>query len=90
MVIITTIFILIKLDFKKKNENLCKVSFLYLSVEVHNRKFTFELFDERDAFPFYVNGMHYLDSNIPSKTFYASVKSEILRIANVLDNKLPD
>ena len=32
-------------------------------------------------FPFYINRMLYLDSNIPSKTFYASISSKILRIA---------
>ena len=33
------------------------------------------------AFPFYINYMSYLDSNIPSKIFCASISSEVLRIA---------
>lgn len=45
------------------------------------------LFDEGDAFSFYINGMHYLHSNTPSKTFYASIKSEILRICQRIGQK---
>ena len=35
----------------------------------------------KNAFPFYVDRMPYLDSNIPSKVFYKSVGSDIPRIA---------
>ena len=63
-----------------ENEGPCKASFLDLSVEVHDRKFTTNLFD-KDAFPFYINCMHCLGSNIPSKIFYAAVDSQIFSIA---------
>ena len=43
------------------------------SKEVNDRKSTTKLLNLRDAFPFYFNHMHYLDSNIPSKPFYVSV-----------------
>ena len=35
-------------------------------MEVYVRKFTTELFDKKDAFYFYINGMPYVDSNINS------------------------
>ena len=45
--------------------------FLDLSVKAYDRK---EMqFDKRDAFSFYINRVPYLDRNIPSKIFYASV-----------------
>lgn len=48
-------------------------------IELQNLQTNF--FDKIDAFPFYINSMPYLDSNMLSKIFYASVGSEILRIA---------
>ena len=53
--------------------------FLDFSIEVPNLQRSFLI--KKDPFPFYINNMHYLDSNIPSKIFYASVGLEILRIA---------
>ena len=38
------------------------------------------MFDERDVFLFDINNMLNLESNIPSKIFYASIGSEILHI----------
>ena len=71
-----------ELELKKKNEDPCKASFLDLSEEVYNRKFSTNLLDKRDAFPFYSNRMPYLDSNtIPCKIFDVSVGAETLRIA---------
>ena len=46
------------------------------------------MFDEKDVFPFYINDMPYLDSNILSKIFNASVSLEILYIAT--DNNRSD
>ena len=40
------------------------------------------MFDKiRDVFPFYINRIHYFNSNTPSKVFYASVGSEAPCIA---------
>ena len=64
----------------KEVENPCKASSLDHTIEVQDKNFTTELFDKRDALPFYINRMPYLDSNIPSKIFYASIGSEVLRI----------
>ena len=58
-----------EMKLKKENEDPCKVSFLDLPVEVHYRKFTTDLLDEKDAFFFYIICMLYLGSNIPSKIF---------------------
>ena len=52
-------------------------------MEVHDRKFTAKLFDQRNTLPIYINHMPYLDRNIPSKIFYASVGSEILNIVRI-------
>ena len=54
------------------------------SIEVKVRKFTTELFGKRYVFPFYINHLPYDDSNIASKIYYASVSSEILRIARTV------
>ena len=63
------------MELKKKNEDHCKVSFLNVSIEVLNRKFTTELLDKRDAFHFYINYMPYLDNKMQSEIFYASISS---------------
>ena len=68
---------------KKDDEDPCKAPFLDFSIEVHDRKSITKLFNTRDAFPFYINHMPYLDSDIPSKLFYALVGSEILHIARI-------
>ena len=52
-------------------------------MEVHDRKFTAKLFDQRNTLPIYINHMSYLDRNIPSKIFYASIGSEILNIVRI-------
>lgn len=69
------------MELKKENEDSCKASFLDFSIEVHNRKFTTKLLHKRIAFPFYINRRPYLDSNAPSKIFYALVGSKMLRVA---------
>ena len=70
-----------EMELKKENEDSCKASFLDFSIEVHNRKFTIKLLHKRIAFPFYINRRPYLDSNAPSKIFYALVGSKMLRVA---------
>ena len=65
----------------KEIEDPCKALFLNLSIEVHDRKFFGKLFNKRDAFPYFINRMPYLDSDIPSEIFYALIGSHILCIA---------
>ena len=62
---------------RKKRKILEKVSFVALSIEVYDIKSTTTLSYERDGFPFHISLMPYLDSNTPSKIFYASVSSGI-------------
>ena len=70
-----------ELERHEENEDPCKASFLDLSIEVHDGKFTTNVFHRRNLIPFCINLMPYLDSNIPSKTFYALVRSETLHVA---------
>ena len=56
-------------------------TFLDLDIEIHDHLFVFKLFDKRDEFPFNIVRMPNLLSNIPSKIFYNTIKSEMLRIA---------
>ena len=65
----------------KENEDPRKSSILDLLMKFHDRKFTSDLTDERYFFPFYINRVPYMDSNITSKTFCASISSEILHIS---------
>ena len=55
-----------ELELKKENEDTCVTSFLDLSIEVRDWKFTNELLDKRDVFLFFINGMPRLDSNMTS------------------------
>lgn len=77
-----------ELKSSKENEGPCGASFLDLSMEVHDRKLTTDLFDKRDFFPFYINPMSYLDSNILSRKCFASFCSAILRIEKTTINPL--
>lgn len=79
--IILMAFILISWDLRRKMKilvNPCLCTFQY------DRKYTTELFDKRDDFPFHINCMPYLDSNYPSRNFYASINSGILRIVRTI------
>lgn len=73
---------------KKENKDLCKSSLLGISTEIHDRKSRTQLFDQRAKFPVYINHMSYLDSNVPSKIFHASIDSEILRITRTTTDVL--
>ena len=53
-----------ELELKKENEDTCVTSFLDLSIEVRDWKFTNELLDKRDVFLFFINGMPRLGSNM--------------------------
>ena len=41
----------------------------------------YKLFDKRDAFPFSIVRMPFMDSNIPESIFYSAFVGEFLRIA---------
>ena len=62
-----------ELELKKDNEVSGEASFLDLLTEFHGKKLAAKLFDIRDVFPFYINLMLYLGSNVLSKIFYASI-----------------
>ena len=59
------------LELKRKNGNPCKASFLDLSLEIHDTKFTTKLFNRRDAFLFNIHRIIYLNNNISSKIFHS-------------------
>ena len=46
-------------------------------------KFYINIFDKREALPFFVVRMFRLTGNIPSKIFYAVYGEKVLRIARV-------
>ena len=84
--IITMIFVLMSWNWIGEMEIV--VNPFWNWAEVHDKKLTRKLFDKKNAFSFYINRMPYLDINIPSKTFYALVGSEILRIFRTIANLL--
>ena len=55
-----------ELELKKDNEVPGEASFLDLLTEFHGKKLAAKLFDIRDVFPFYINLMLYLGSNVLS------------------------
>ena len=71
---------------KRKFINL-KASFLDLNIIVKHTKFETDVYDKRDAFPFFIVRMPYRDSNIPARMFYEAVTSEILRIVRTKSSK---
>ena len=56
-------------------------SFLNLDINIVNGQFIYKLYDKRDAFPFFIVRMPYVNSNIPEKIFYSALVGEMLRIA---------
>ena len=62
------IYILISLNSSWKMIILVKAHFEPF-IKIHNIKFSNKFFDKRDAFPFYVNHMVYLDRSIQTKYF---------------------
>ena len=54
---------------------------LELDIEIEDIVFTYNLFDKRDKFPFFIVRMLHLSSNTPTAIFYGSIFSELLRIA---------
>ena len=65
-----------------KSENSgTKANFLDINIEIEEGRFTFKLFDKRDAFPFHIVRMPQYSSNIPKYIFYGSILAEFIRIA---------
>ena len=72
-----------ELELKKENSGVTEGSFLDHVIKIEGNRFSINLFDKRDAFPFSIVRMPSLCSNILSKVFYATNGSEILRIVGV-------
>ena len=56
-------------------------TFLELDIKIQDDIFVYKLYDKRDAFPFHIVRMPDASSNIPDHVFYATIYSELLRIA---------
>ena len=70
-----------ELELKKENEDSnLKASYLDLDISINGNVFEYELYDKRNAFQFPIVRFPYGDSNMPSKMFYATIGTEILRI----------
>ena len=74
---VTVIIILMSWNSRKKITFLIKVFFFNnffnnLTI-ICDRKFTTKLGNKKGAFPFYINYMYHLESNVPSKIFCASI-----------------
>ena len=77
----------VELELKKENIGTTSATFLDLDISIIENKFDVKLYDKRDAFPFSIVRMPFLDSNMPSKIFYSSLGAEVLRIARTTNNK---
>ena len=70
-----------ELELKKENEDSnLKASYLDLDISINGNLFEYELYDKRNAFQFPIVRFPFGDSNMPSKMFYATIGTEILRI----------
>ena len=56
-------------------------TFFKLDIIVKDGVFLYKLFYKRDAFPFFIVCIPYIDSNIPKLIFYSALFGEFLRIA---------
>ena len=71
-----------ELQLKKENKTSKEGSFLDLQLTVgEDREMKTKLYDKRDGFNFDIVRMPFLESCIPERIFYATIMSEILRIA---------
>ena len=76
-----------ELELKKENVGLKNASFMDLSVNVKNKQFSLKLYDKRDDFNFDIVWMPFLSNNMPSRIFYSSFASELLRYARCTTDK---
>ena len=56
-------------------------TFLNLDITVKDGVFVYKIFDKRDAFPFFIVRIPYIDSNIQKSIFYSALVGEFHRIA---------
>ena len=76
-----------ELELKKENVGLKNASFMDLSVNIKNKQFSLKLYDKRDDFNFDIVRMPFLSNNMPSRIFYSSFASELLRYARCTTEK---
>ena len=69
-----------ELELKKENIDPTEASFLDLSIKIRESRFCTSLYDKRNNFSFSIVRMPNQCSNIPTKMFYSTISSEILRI----------
>ena len=70
-----------ELELKKENAGYEQASFLDLNINISDNKFSLKLYDKRDDFNFKIVRMPFSSNNMPSRIFYSSYSSELLRIA---------
>ena len=76
-----------ELELKKENTEDDQASYLDLYMKISNRQFSTKLYDKRDDFNFDIVRMPFLSNNMPSRIFYSSYSSELLRIARCTSDK---
>lgn len=69
-----------ELELKKENIDPTEASFLDLFIKIRESRFCTSLYDKRNNFSFSIVRMPNQCSNIPTKMFYSTISSEILRI----------
>ena len=70
-----------QLVLNKENDNTnMKASYLDLNISISDNRFEYELYDKRNAFTFPIVRFPFNSSNMPTKMFYATISTEILRI----------
>jgi hypothetical protein len=76
-----------ELELKKENAGTREASFLDLNINITNKQFSLKLYDKRDDFNFDIVRMPFLSNNMPSRIFYSSFTSELLRYARCTTEK---
>jgi hypothetical protein len=71
---------------KENEESNLSASYLDLNISIRENQFHYELYDKRDAFLFPIVRFPFASSNMPSKMFYATISTEILRISRASSN----
>lgn len=76
-----------ELELKHENKISTEASFLDLELLVKEKKLKTKLYDKRDGFNFQIVRMPFLESCIPDRIFYATIMSEVLRIARATTHR---
>jgi len=76
-----------ELELKKENTGYLSATFLDIEITIVDNKFSLKLYDKRDDFGFSIVRMPYASNNMPSRIFYSSFCSELLRIARCTTGK---